>query len=181
MNEADDVSVGPIVTSAIGSHVTGEIHHFNRPQLTSIKVADGFAGVMGPTPAGARTSVRTARLLSPATALVSRTLWLTAGDHEPGKWKWKNLHANASGEIAADEKYSSVSCCWLLGCDEEFRWSLTSYEFLKSYLGRVLLNACWAWRWGEKKHFISFNLSPNLLKLIKFGVMAQNDEHKILD
>ena len=58
---------------------------------------------------------------------------------------------------------------------------MTSYEFLKSYLERVLWIGSGA-RWWKNETLKNCNLLHNLLQLMKFGEIVQKDElHKILD
>ena len=75
-----------------------------------------------------------------------------------------------------------------VGCDEQYfrilsdsAYEVTSYEFLKSHLVRVLLSERGV-LWGNIKLQKNCNVLPNLLKLTKFGAIVRNDElHKIHD
>ena len=75
-----------------------------------------------------------------------------------------------------------------VGCDEQslrivshLAHQVTSYKFLKSYLAGVLQSECDA-RFGKIIHEKNRNSLPNLLELIKFGEIVQNEKlHKIHD
>ena len=82
----------------------------------------------------------------------------------------------------------NISVFSIVGFDEksfqissEYSQQVKSHQVLKSYLARVLLSEDGAWSW-KMKTLKYCDLLPNLLKLIKFKVIVQNEKLlKILD